>query len=139
MIPYWNGTNWSVERILYGTVDYNANTFTVTTNGRGYKRTGPSTGVGHAINIENGTWSANGVVVSVSMSGDHNLQTGMERYIKFTSGGAVPGGGGASYSNLDGVYKITRTGDQTFTITTTVALQETGQTLQIRPIVRLYA
>ena len=139
MIPYWNGTNWSVERILYGTVDYNANTFTVTTNGRGYKRTGPSLGVGHNISIENGTWSANGVVVSVSMSSDHNLQTGMERYIKFTSGGAVPGGGGATYSNLDGVYKITRTGDQTFTITTTVALQETGQTLQIRPIVRLYA
>ena len=140
MIPYWNGTNWSVERILYGTVDYNANTFAVTTNGRGYKRTGPSLGVGHDINIENGTWTANGTTISVTMSGDHNLETGMERYIFFTSGGTVPGSSGTlSYSSLNGVYRITKTGDATFTITSTVALQETSATLQIRPIVRLYA
>ena len=54
LIPYWNSSAsvWSTERILYSTVDYNSNVFTVTTNGRGNKRTGPSTGVGHAISIE---------------------------------------------------------------------------------------
>ena len=137
LIPYWNSSAsvWSTERILYGTVDYSTEVFTVTVGGRGNKRTGPSAGVGNQINVENGTYSANGTTVNVTMSGFHYLTTGMERYFRFTSFG------NANYpsGSLDGTYRVTRTGDTTLQITVPVALNETGQSIQILPTIRIYS
>ena len=147
MIPFWNSTAgvWGVERILYGSVDYGANTFTVTTNGRGHKDTGPSLGTGHAISIQQGSYNSadtsvtvNGVLrssslVTATMGANHNLLTGMERYIKFTSGqGSYPA------TSLNGTYRITKTGDTTFTFTIPVGLAATGESLEILPTVRVY-
>ena len=137
LIPYWNSSAsvWSTERILYSTVDYNSNVFTVTTNGRGNKRTGPSPGVGHAISIENGTYDANGFVVNVNMGGAHYLETGMERYFRFTSFGNAQFASEA----LDGTYRVTKTGSNTLQFTSPVALNETGQSIQILPTIRVYS
>ena len=144
LIPYWNSTGqvWGAERILYGSVDYNTNQFTVTTNGRGWKRTGPSLGVGHAISIETGTYTSVNTTtdakypkskVTATMGANHNLQTGMERYIQFTSGlGSYPA------TSLNTSYKITKTADNQFEFEIPVNLAVSGQSLQILPTVRVY-
>ena len=97
------------ERILYGSVDYCTNEFTVTTNGRGYKNTGTQLGFGYANESKLET-----LVLLVhrcyTTGANHYLQTGMERFIRFTSAiGSYPA------DSLNGTYKITRTGDTTFT------------------------
>ena len=132
MIPFWNSGDsvWGVERILYGSVDYSTNEF----NGqvRGYKGTGPSAGVGHAITVEAGTFSSSGTLCTITMGAAHNLQTGMERYIKFTSAiGSYPA------TSLNGTYKVTKTADQTFTIELPVSLTASGN-MEILPTVRVY-
>ena len=132
MIPFWNSSEnvWGVERILYGSVDYSTNEF----NGqvRGYKGTGPSAGVGHAITVDTGTFSSSGTLCTITMGAAHNLQTGMERYIKFTSAiGSYPA------TSLNGTYKVTRTADQTFTIVLPVSLTASGN-MEILPTVRVY-
>ena len=149
LIPYWNAVEsvWGAERILYGSVDYSTNQFTVTTNGRGHQDTGPSLGVGHAINVETGTYASviktgnawtNGIQtsyntseVTATMAANHNRETGEEVYIQFLSG-TVSG------TDLDGTYKIKKTGATTFTVEIPVALAVSGQNLQILPTVRVY-
>ena len=133
-LPYYNLTtsSWSCERILYGSVDYGTEEFTVTTGGRGYKGTGASAGVGYANAPTAGTFNASGTGVSITMGADHYLQTGMERYIRFTSAvGSYPS------TSLNGTYKITRTGDATFQITLPVSLTASG-TMEILPTIRVY-
>ena len=134
LLPYWNNVDqiWSCERILYGSVDYSAETFTVTTNGRGYKNTGTQLGFGYANGPEAGTFNASGTGVTITMGNNHYLQTGMERFIRFTSAiGSYP------TDSLNGTYKITRTGDTTYTITLPVNLTASG-TMEILPTIRVY-
>ena len=134
LLPYYNTTTqmWSCERILYGSVDYNAETFTVTTNGRGYKNTGTQLGFGYANGPEAGAFNATGTTVAITMGNNHYLQTGMERFIRFTSAiGSYPA------DTLNGTYKITRTGDATFQITLPVSLTASG-TMEILPTIRVY-
>ena len=117
---------------MYGSVDYGTEEFTVTTGGRGYKGTGASAGVGYANGPTAGTFNASGTGVSITMGADHYLQTGMERYIRFTSAvGSYPS------TSLNGTYKITRTGDATFQITLPVSLTASG-TMEILPTIRVY-
>ena len=66
------------------------------------------------------------------MGANHYLQTGMERYIRFTS--AV---GAYTSTSLNGTYKITRTGDTTFNITLPVSLTASGN-MEILPTIRVY-
>ena len=135
LLPFWNNTTqtWGCERILYGSVDYSAETFTVTTNGRGYKKSGSGTGVGYANGPTSGTFVASGTTtVNITMGANHYLQTGMERYIRFTS--AV---GAYTSTSLNGTYKITRTGDTTFNITLPVNLTASGN-MEILPTIRVY-
>ena len=134
LLPYYNTTtaNWSCERILYGSVDYSAETFTVTTNGRGYKATGTQLGFGYANGPTAGAFNASGTGVNITMGNNHYLQTGMERFIRFTSAiGSYPA------DSLNGTYKITRTGDTTFQITLPVSLTASG-TMEILPTIRVY-
>ena len=134
LLPYYNTTtqSWSCERILYGSVDYAAETFTVTTNGRGYKNTGTQLGFGYANGPEAGAFNATGTSVNITMGNNHYLQTGMERFIRFTSAiGSYPA------DTLNGTYKITRTGDATFQITLPVSLTASG-TMEILPTIRVY-
>ena len=135
LIPFWNNAEqiWSCERILYGSVDYSAETFTVTTNGRGYKNTGTDLGEGYANAPTAGTFVASGsTTVAITMGANHYLQTGMERFIRFTS--AI---GNYPTDSLNGTYKITRTGDTTYTITLPVNLTASG-TMEILPTIRVY-
>ena len=134
LIPYYNTTtqSWSAERVLYGSVDYATNEFTVTTNGRGYKSTGTQLGFGYANGPEAGAFNATGTTVAITMGNNHYLQTGMERFIRFTSAiGSYPA------DTLNGTYKITRTGDATFQITLPVSLTASG-TMEILPTIRVY-
>ena len=135
LIPFWNNAEqiWGCERILYGSVDYSAETFTVTTNGRGYKNTGSALGTGYANAPTAGTFVASGSTsVAITMGANHYLQTGMERFIRFTSAiGSYP------TDSLNGTYKITRTGDTTYTITLPVNLTASG-TMEILPTIRVY-
>ena len=134
LLPYWNSTEgvWGCERILYGSVDYNAETFTVTTNGRGFKYTGSAPGFGFANGPTSGNFNSTGTTCNITMNAVHNLQTGMERFIRFTSAiGSYPS------TSLNGTYKITRTGDNTFSITLPVSLTATGS-MEILPTIRVY-
>ena len=133
-LPYYNlaTSSWSCERILYGSVDYGTEEFTVTTGGRGYKGTGTGAGVGYANGPTSGTFNASGTNVAITMGANHYLQTGMERYIRFTS--AI---GNYPANSLDGTYKITRTGDATFNITLPVSLTASGN-MEILPTIRVY-
>ena len=134
IIPFWNATEqvWGCERILYGSVDYSTNEFTVTTNGRGYKNSGTQEGFGYANGPEAGNFNATGTTVNITMGANHNLQTGMERFIRFTSAiGSYPA------DSLNGTYKITKTGDTSFQITIPVSLTATG-TMEILPTIRVY-
>ena len=66
------------------------------------------------------------------MGSNHNLQTGMERFIRFTSAiGNWPTG------SLNGTYKITRVSDTAFSISLPVSLTATG-TMEILPTIRVY-
>ena len=105
LIQVYNGSAWTVERVLYGSRDTVANTFTVATNGRGYAGTGPSTGVGLANTIVTGTYTSSGTACTVTTSGNHNLVTGMSIYLKHTSG-----------DGFDGSYTVTVTSNTAFTV-----------------------
>ena len=134
IIPFWNATEqvWGCERILYGSVDYSTNEFTVTTNGRGYKNSGTQEGFGYANGPEAGNFNATGTTVNITMGANHNLQTGMERFIRFTSAiGSYPA------DSLNGTYKISRPGDTTYTISLPVNLTASG-TMEILPTIRVY-
>ena len=134
LIPFWNASTstWGCERILYGSVDYAAETFTVTTNGRGFKNTGTALGFGYANGPESGNFNSSGTNCVITMGSNHNLQTGMERFIRFTSAiGSWPTG------SLNGTYKITRASDTAFSISLPVSLTATG-TMEILPTIRVY-
>ena len=135
LLPFWNTNTqtWGCERILYGSVDYSTNEFTVTTNGRGFKDTGTALGTGYANAPTTGTFSASGsTVCTITMAANHYLQTGMERFIRFTA--AI---GNYPSNSLNGTYKITRTGETTFQITLPVTLTATGS-MEILPTIRVY-
>ena len=134
LLPFWNASTstWGCERILYGSVDYSAETFTVTTNGRGFKNTGTQLGYGYANGPETGNFNSTGSNCVITMGSNHNLQTGMERFIRFTSAiGTNPTG------TLNGTYKITRISDLMFSITLPVNMTLTG-TMEILPTIRVY-
>ena len=134
LLPFWNASTstWGCERILYGSVDYAAETFTVTTNGRGFKNTGTALGFGYANGPESGNFNSSGTNCVITMGSNHNLQTGMERFIRFTSAiGNWPTG------SLNGTYKITRVSDTAFSISLPVSLTATG-TMEILPTIRVY-
>ena len=134
ILPYYNTTTetWGAERILYGSVDYATNEFTVTTNGRGYKNSGTQLGFGYANGPTAGNFNAVNQTVTMTMGANHYLQTGMERFIRFTS--AI-----APYpsDSLNGTYKITRISDTTFSIQIPVSLTAAG-TMEILPTIRVY-
>ena len=134
LIPFWNASTstWGCERILYGSVDYSAETFTVTTNGRGFKNTGTALGFGYANGPTSGNFNSTGTNCVITMAANHYLQTGMERFIRFTS--AI---GNWPANSLNGTYKITRVNDTNFTITLPVSLTATG-TMEILPTIRVY-
>jgi hypothetical protein len=134
LIPFWNASTstWGCERILYGSVDYAAETFTVTTNGRGFKNTGTAPGFGYANGPESGNFNSTGTTCVIAMGANHNLQTGMERFIRFTS--AI---GNNPTNSLNGTYKITRVSDTAFSISLPVSLTATG-TMEILPTIRVY-
>ena len=134
LLPYYNTTTetWGAERILYGSVDYATNEFTVTTNGRGYKATGTQLGFGYANGPTAGNFSALNRTVTMTMGANHYLQTGMERFIRFTSSIAP-----YPTDSLNGTYKITRISDTTFSIQIPVSLTATG-TMEILPTIRVY-
>ena len=134
LLPFWNNAEqvWGCERILYGSVDYSTEEFTVTTNGRGYKNTGTQLGFGYANGPTAGNFNASGTTVTMTMGANHYLQTGMERFIRFTSAiGSYP------TDSLNGTYKITRISDTTFSIQIPVSLTATG-TMEILPTIRVY-
>ena len=134
LLPYYNTTTetWGAERILYGSVDYATNEFTVTTNGRGYKATGTQLGFGYANGPTAGNFSALNRTVTMTMGANHYPQTGMERFIRFTSSIAP-----YPTDSLNGTYKITRISDTTFSIQIPVSLTATG-TMEILPTIRVY-
>ena len=129
LVPFYNTTVtppvWSCERILYGAKDMVNNTLTVATNGRGFEGTGPSNGVGHAHSVITGTYTSSGTVCSVSTSSDHNLVTGQRFYLDFTSG-----------TGFDGLYTVTVTGTQTFTVEFPFSRTTSGN-VSLLPEVRL--
>lgn len=125
MIPVYSGGRWRVERILYGSRDLNANTFTVATNGRGNFNTGPSLGVGYDINVVTGSYTSSGTLCTVNTSGAHNYITGMSVYLKHTSG-----------TGFDGSYKVNVTSTTQFTVEYPFARTTSGS-ISILPEIRL--
>ena len=131
LVPFYNTSVtppvWSCERILYGAKDVNANTLTVATDGRGHEGTGPTgtTGVGFAHPVSTGTYNSSGTVCTVSTSSNHNLVTGQRFYLDFTTG-----------TGFDGLYTVTVTGDQTFTVEFPFSRTTSGD-VSLLPEVRL--
>ena len=125
MIKVFDGTKWVIERIQYGSRDTVANTFTVASNGRGYKNTGTSLGVGYANTIVTGSYVSSGTACTVTTSGNHNLTTGMTIYLKHTSG-----------DGFDGEYSVTVTGSNTFVVSYPFARNATGN-VSLLPEIRL--
>ena len=125
LIKVWNGSAWVVERILYGSRDVSANTFTVATNGRGFNGTGPSLGVGLANTIVTGTYSSSGIACTVTTSSNHNLSTGMEIYLKHTSG-----------TGFDGSYKVAVISPTEFSVEYPFARTTSGN-ISLLPEIRL--
>jgi hypothetical protein len=124
LIPFYNTALtppvWTCERILYGAKDVNANTLTVATGGRGFEGT---TAAAHT--IITGTYTSSGTACSVSTSSNHNLVTGQRFYLDFTSG-----------TGFDGLYTVTVTGDQTFTVEFPFSRTTSGN-VSLLPEVRL--
>ena len=124
LIPFYNTTVtpavWTCERILYGAKDVNTNTLTVATGGRGFEGTTAS-----AHTIITGTYNSTGTACSVSTSSDHNLVTGQRFYLDFTSG-----------TGFDGLYTVTVTGNQTFTVQFPFSRTTSGN-VSLLPEVRL--
>ena len=100
-----------------------ANTLTVATGGRG---TSGTTAAAHT--VLNGTYSVSqsSKTLTVTTSGAHNLSTSQRIYLDFTSGTNVvqtdsnvadPSNDFITYLPKDGLYDVTVTGAQTFTIT----------------------
>ncbi len=124
LIPFYNTAVtpavWTCERILYGAKDVGANTLTVATGGRGFEGTTAS-----AHTIITGTYNSTGTACSVSTSSDHNLVTGQRFYLDFTSG-----------TGFDGLYTVTVTGTQTFTVQFPFSRTTSGN-VSLLPEVRL--
>ena len=124
LIPFYDTSvtpnRWNMERILYGSKNTSANTLTVATNGRGNEGT---TAAAHT--VLTGTYSSSGTVCSVSTSSNHNLVTGQRFYLDFTSG-----------TGFDGLYTVTVTGDQTFTVEFPFSRTTSGN-VSLLPEVRL--
>ena len=124
LIPFYNTALtppvWTCERILYGSKDISANTLTVATGGRGFEGT---TAAVHS--IITGTYSSSGTACSISTSSDHNLVTGQRFYLDFTSG-----------TGFDGLYTVTVTGNQTFTVEFPFSRTTSGN-VSLLPEVRL--
>ena len=124
LIPFYNTALtppvWTCERILYGSKDISANTLTVATGGRGFEGT---TAAIHS--IITGTYSSSGTACSISTSSDHNLVTGQRFYLDFTSG-----------TGFDGLYTVTVTGNQTFTVEFPFSRTTSGN-VSLLPEVRL--
>jgi len=130
LIPFYDTSvtpnRWNVERILYGAKNTSSNTLTVATGGRGYRLT---TAAAHNVITATYTVSQSSRVVTVTTSANHNFTTGENRvFLDFTSGTNVnqidfdnvsfPNTQGyMTYLPKDGVYDVTVTGAQTFTIT----------------------
>ena len=130
LIPFYDTSvtpnRWNVERILYGAKDTSGNTLTVATGGRGYRLT---TAAAH--NVITATYAVrqDSTIVTVTTSSNHYFTTGENRvFLDFTSGTNVnqidfdgvdfPNTQGyMTYLPKDGVYDVTVTGAQTFTIT----------------------
>ena len=130
LIPFYDTSvtpnRWNVERILYGAKDTSGNTLTVATGGRGYRLT---TAAAH--NVITATYAVrqDSTIVTVTTSSAHYFTTGENRvFLDFTSGTNVnqidfdgvnfPNTQGyMTYLPKDGVYDVTVTGAQTFTIT----------------------
>ena len=124
LIPFYNTSVtpavWTCERILYGAKDMVNNTLTVATGGRGFEGTTAS-----AHSIITGTYTSSGTACSVSTSSDHNLVTGQRFYLDFTSG-----------TGFDGLYTVTVTGTQTFTVEFPFSRTTSGN-VSLLPEVRL--
>ena len=124
LIPFYNTALtppvWTCERILYGAKDVNANTLTVATGGRGFEGT---TAAAHT--ILTGTYNSTGTACSVTTASNHNLVTGQRFYLDFTSG-----------TGFDGLYNVTVTGDQTFTVEFPFSRTTSGN-VSLLPEVRL--
>ena len=131
LIPFYNTTegHWSAERILYGAKSVGTpGTLTVATGGRGYLGT-----TAHAHSVLTGTYSWSGTTCTVTASAPHWLQTNMYQYLKFTSGLEISG---TVAHFVDGSYKITRTGPQTFTVELPYSYTASGN-ISLLPEVRL--
>ena len=136
LIPFYDTSvtpnRWNVERILYGAKDTSGNTLTVATGGRGYRLT---TAAAH--NVITATYAVrqDSTIVTVTTSSNHYFTTGENRvFLDFTSGTNVnqidfdgvdfPNTQGyMTYLPKDGVYDVTVTGAQPFTITIGVELR----------------
>ena len=105
---------------MYGAKDVNANTLTVATGGRGHEGT---TAAAHP--IITGTYNSSGTVCTVSTPSKHNLVTGQRFYLDFTTG-----------TGFDGLYTVTVTGDQTFTVEFPFSRTTSGD-VSLLPEVRL--
>ena len=131
LIPFYNTTegHWSAERILYGAKSVGTpGTLTVATGGRGYLGT-----TAHAHTVLTGTYSWSGTTCTVTASAPHWLVTNMYQYLKFTSGLEISG---TVAHFVDGSYKITRTGPQTFTVELPYSYTASGN-ISLLPEVRL--
>ena len=128
LIPFYDTSvtpnRWNVERILYGAKNTSSNTLTVATGGRGYRLT---TAAAHSVLTATYTMSQSSRIVTVTTSANHNFTTGENRvFLDFTSGtnivqtdgnAADPSNNYITYIPKDGLYDVTVTGVQTFTIT----------------------
>ena len=106
LIPFYDTSitpnRWNVERILYASKDISGNTLTVATGGRGYEGT---TAAAHTVLTGTYAATAPSTTCTVSVGSVHNLSTGQRIYLDCTSG-----------TGFDGLYTVTVTGTQTFTV-----------------------
>ena len=87
---------------MYASKDISGNTLTVATGGRGYEGT---TAAAHTVLTGTYTATAPSTTCTVSVGSVHNLSTGQRIYLDCTSG-----------TGFDGLYTVTVTGTQTFTV-----------------------
>ena len=129
LIPFYDTTvtpnRWNVERILYGSRNIAGNTITVATGGRGYRLT---TAAAHTVITGTYAVSQDSTLVTITTASAHYFTTGENRiFLDFTSGTNINQSDfdGVDYPNpqgymtylpKDGVYDVTVTGAQTFTI-----------------------
>ena len=106
LIPFYDTSvtpnRWNVERILYASKNTSGNTLTVATGGRGYDGT---TAAAHTVLTGTYTATSPSTTCTVSVGSPHNFTTGQRIYLDCTSG-----------TGFDGLYTVTVTGTQTFTV-----------------------